>query len=282
MYSSGQGSKYSDHTPKTRKLVSFVGLIGSLKVADYAYFQTTTHYQSMKLFAWLVHIFTASGLLAGFMGLLAAIDGDYPAAMGWILATLVIDGIDGTFARMARVEEVLPHVDGKMIDYVIDFFTYAILPAYLFFVAVDAPAWVLYVGSFMMLLSAAIYYGLDGMVSEDGKHFIGFPVMWNMVVYIFIFVTPWFSWPVLLVIIASLAVLHFVPILVPYPSHGGRWWMLTIAMVVVFIVTALLNVWAYPEVSVIGRWGCLLSVCYLTLVTILDTYEAMTRVPEEG
>ena len=36
-----------------------------------------------------------------------------------------LDGIDGTFARMAKVKEVLPHVDGKMIDYVIDFFTYA-------------------------------------------------------------------------------------------------------------------------------------------------------------
>ncbi len=236
----------------------------------------------MKLFAWLVHLFTASGLLAGFMGLLAAIDGDYPSAMAWMLATLVIDGIDGTFARMARVKEVLPNVDGKTIDYVIDFFTYAILPAYLFFVAVDAPTWALYAGSFMMLMSAAIYYGLDGMVSEDGKHFIGFPVMWNMVVYVFIFVTPWLSWPVLLGVTAFLAVLHFVPIYTPYPSRGGRWWLLTITMVVVFIATALLNVWVYPEASALGRWGCLLSVGYLTLVTVLDTFQARTRVQGEG
>ena len=83
-----------------------------------------------KLAAWSVHIFTASGLLAGFMGLLAAIEGDYRAAMLWMLATLVIDGVDGTFARMARVGEVLPEVSGKTIDYVIDFFTYCILPAY--------------------------------------------------------------------------------------------------------------------------------------------------------
>jgi len=225
----------------------------------------------MKLAAWSVHLFTASGLLAGFMGLLAAIDGDYRAAMAWMLATLVIDGIDGTFARMAKVKEVLPQVDGKTIDYVIDFFTYAILPAYLFFVAVDAPVWALYAGSFMMLLSAAIYYGMDGMVSEDGKHFVGFPVLWNMVIYVFIFVTPWLAWPVTLGLVALFSVLHFVPILVPYPSRGGRWWAVTLGMVVVFIVTAGLNVWAFPGVSAIGRWGCLLSVGYLTLVTVLDT-----------
>jgi len=94
-----------------------------------------------KIAAWSVHLFTASGLLAGFMGLIAAISGDYQASMLWILATLVIDGIDGTFARMAKVKEVLPQVDGKTIDYVIDFFTYAILPAYLFFIAVEAPVW---------------------------------------------------------------------------------------------------------------------------------------------
>ena len=38
------------------------------------------------------------------MGLIAAISGDYQESMLWILA--VIDGIDGTFARMAKVKEV--------------------------------------------------------------------------------------------------------------------------------------------------------------------------------
>lgn len=208
------------------------------------------------------------------MGLLAAIEGNYRLAMLWMLATLVIDGIDGTFARLARVKEVLPQVDGKMIDYVIDFFTYAILPAYLFFVAVAAPEWARYTGSFLMLLSAAIYYGLDGMVSEDGKHFIGFPVLWNMFVYVLIFVTTGLSWPVMLGLVAFFAVMHFVPILVPYPSRGGRWWALTLVMVVVFIAAAVLNVWAYPVVSAIGYWASLLSIAYLTLVTVLDTFAA--------
>jgi phosphatidylcholine synthase len=232
--------------------------------------------------AWLVHLFTASGLLAGFMGLLAAIDGDYRLAMFWMLATLVIDGIDGTFARMAKVKEVLPHVDGTMIDYVIDFFTYAILPAYLFFVAVDMPEWARYAGAFAMLLSAAIYYGLEGMISEDGKHFVGFPVLWNMVVYVLIFVVPSLSWPVTLGAVALLAILHFVPILVPYPSRGGRWWGATLVAVVVFIGTAVANVWYAPEVTAWGYWGCLASVAYLTLVTVLDTFLARPQVQGKG
>ncbi|MFK8163700.1 MAG: phosphatidylcholine/phosphatidylserine synthase [Lewinella sp.] len=232
--------------------------------------------------AWSVHLFTASGLLVGFMGLLAAIDGDYRMAMCWMLTTLVIDGVDGTFARMAKVKEVLPHVDGKTIDYVIDFFTYAILPAYLFFVAVDMPEWARYAGAFAMLLSAAIYYGLEGMVSEDGKHFIGFPVLWNMVVYVFIFVAPSMSWPITLALVGALSILHFVPIMVPYPSRGGRWWAATLVAVVVFIATAVANVWYFPEVTAWGYWGAIASIAYLMLVTVLDTFSARPQVQGKG
>lgn len=226
-----------------------------------------------KFAAYLVHLFTASGLLAGFMGLLAVAQGDFRSAMFWMLATLVIDGVDGTFARMARVKEVLPHVDGKTIDYVIDFFTYAILPAYLFHEAIDMACWPKMISCFAMLLSAAIYYGMEGMVSENGKHFIGFPVMWNMAVFVFIFVVPELGpvWVHLLVI--ALAVLHFVPILVPYPSRGGRWWVVTLGCVVAFVASAVACVWFYPEVPAWAKWINIASIGYFTLVTVLDTWQ---------
>ena len=227
-----------------------------------------------KLAAWSVHLFTASGLLAGFMGLLAAVEGDYREAMFWLLATLVIDGIDGTFARMANVGEVLPQVSGKTIDYVIDFFTYAILPAYLFWVAIDMPDTPRLIGSFLMLMSAAIYYGLEGMVSEDGKHFVGFPVMWNMVVYVYIFVLPEMVWTVLLGLNIFFAIIHFVPILFPYPSRGGRWWMVTLFATVAFILSAVVNVWYYPEPVWWARWATILAVGYYGLISALDTFAA--------
>ena len=232
------------------------------------------------ILAYLVHLFTASGLLAGFMGLLAAVDGDYRLAMLWVLATLVIDGVDGTFARMAKVTEVLPAVSGKTIDYVIDFFTYAILPAYLFYVAIDLPYWPRLLCCFAMLMSAAIYYGLEGMVSPDGKHFVGFPVMWNMVVFVLIFVVPDLSPWLVIGLVVALAILHFVPILVPYPSRGGRWWGVTLASVVVFVGSAVACVWWYPEPVAWARWLNLGSIAYLTLVTVLDTLAGGTNHPE--
>ncbi|SEP95440.1 CDP-alcohol phosphatidyltransferase family protein [Neolewinella agarilytica] len=228
----------------------------------------------MKIFAWLVHIFTASGLLAGFMGLLSAIEGDYRTAMFWMLATLIIDGIDGTFARMAKVTEVLPQVSGKTIDYVIDFFTYAILPAYLFYVAIDMDYWPRLFCCFAMLLSAAIYYGLEGMVSEDGKHFIGFPVMWNMVMYVLIFVTPDLPDWALISTIVLLAILHFIPVHFAYPSRGGRWWGATLTATVLFIVSAAMNVWYFPEPKPLWRCICLGTTVYYGILAVVDTQEA--------
>lgn len=233
------------------------------------------------ILAYLVHLFTASGLLAGFMALLAIAAEDFRQAMCWMLATLVIDGIDGTFARLARVQDVLPQVSGKTIDYVIDFFTYAILPAYLFYVATAfSETWRL-AGSFAMLLSAAIYYGMEGMVSADGKHFVGFPVLWNMVVFVLLFVLPPLPPAVVIGMVFLLAILHFVPILVPYPSRGGRWWGLSVTMVVVFVVSAVGSVWYYPEAPGVIRGVNALSIGYFILVTALDTraYWAGPQVP---
>ncbi|CAH0999780.1 Phosphatidylcholine synthase [Neolewinella maritima] len=226
-----------------------------------------------RLAAWSVHVFTASGLLAGFMGLLAVTEGDYRGAMWWILVSLVIDGVDGTFARMARVQEVLPDVSGKTIDYVIDFFTYAILPAYLFYMAVDLAYLPRLLCAFAMLLSAAIYYGLDGMVSADGRHFVGFPVLWNMVVYVLVFVLPDLPAWATVGLVVAFAIMHFLPILFAYPSRGGRWWGLTIAATVAFIGSAIMNVYYYPEPSPLWRVVCVVATVYYAVLAAVDTLQ---------
>ena len=205
-----------------------------------------------RLAAWGVHLFTASGLLAGFMALLAAIEQDWRTAMLWLLACQIIDGVDGLMARAVRVKEVLPYMNGQNIDYVIDFFTYAIVPAYIFFAAIPLPSAASYAGAFIMLLTAAIYYGKEGMVAEDEAHFVGFPVMWNMVVYMQVFVfTGWSGW-VHLGLVVVFAVLHFLPIYFAYPSRDKSSYLPWVCTIL-FLAGLLVNVWVYPAVSVLGR-----------------------------
>jgi phosphatidylcholine synthase len=223
-----------------------------------------------RTLAWSVHAFTASGLLAGFMAMLAINDGNWRLAMSWLLLCLFIDGVDGTFARMFRVKEVLPNVDGKTIDYVIDFATYAIIPAYFFYMAelVDE-IWRLPCVAIILMVSV-LYYGKEGMVSED-NYFVGFPVMWNMVVFFMVFIFP----PIPLVhtaLVFVFALLHFVPIKYAYPSRSSRFFKLTLMVTVLFFVMVLLSIYFYPEVPAWVKALAFGTVGYYAVLALYVSY----------
>lgn len=200
---------------------------------------------SQKALAWFVHVFTASGLIAGFMALLAAHHGDFREAMFWLIIAFIIDGVDGTLARKFKVTEILPYMDGKTIDYVVDFFNFAIVPAYIFYLSDLVPVdWRLPLTAIILLVSA-VYYGKSGMVSDD-KYFIGFPVLWNMVVYFLIFIFTWPSWLNAFTIV-FFAVAHFVPLKYIYPSQARRWQKATSVIGGLFFILMCIIVYLYPE-----------------------------------
>ncbi|MCB0588531.1 MAG: hypothetical protein KDD06_24780 [Phaeodactylibacter sp.] len=211
-----------------------------------------------KTLAWSVHIFTASGVLTVFMAILAVSAHNFRTAMFWLLGALLIDGIDGTLARLFRVSEVLPNVSGKNIDFVIDFASYAIVPAYMIYESglMEGP-WNL-AATFLILLVSAVYYGKEGMVSDD-YYFVGFPVMWNMAAFYMIFVFQWGHWANV-VLVGALSVLHFVPIKVAYPSRTAHWRWPTLVVTAFFIFMVVAITFYYPESKAwlnILAWSCL-------------------------
>ncbi|NNE67679.1 MAG: phosphatidylcholine/phosphatidylserine synthase [Pyrinomonadaceae bacterium] len=231
---------------------------------------------SDKILPWSVHVFTASGLLAGFLAILAINRSDWRAAMAWLLVALVVDGIDGTLARIFKVSEKLPNIKGKMIDTVVDFTNYAVVPAYFIYMAgVVSPAVDLPI-AFLILLVSAIYYGKEGMVSHD-YYFIGFPVMWNVVVFYLVFVFPDPSIPVgtlkivNALVIVILAVLHFVPVKFAYPSRATRMKLLTIAATFSILLVMPLVVWLYPSVPVWLRILAIVNLAYFGVLAFFDT-----------
>ena len=224
-----------------------------------------------KIAAWSVHIFSACGLLAGFMAILAINAENWQAAMAWLLVTLVIDGIDGTFARKFKVGKVLPRINGKTIDNVVDFTTYAVIPAYFFYMnGLVEPSWNLPL-TFLILLVSVIYYGKEGMISED-FYFIGFPVMWNIVVFYLVFVFSLNSFGNALIII-SLSILHFLPIKFAYPSRATRLKILTVVFTAIILLVMPLIVWFYPNVPIWLKWIAVLNLVYFGGLAILDTFE---------
>jgi phosphatidylcholine synthase len=173
-----------------------------------------------KALAWLVHLYTAMGLVcAALMTVLVVRGGDesFRAAFLLMMIATAVDATDGWLARKARVKEVLPEFDGGELDNQIDFLTYTALPVMLIWRADLLPgdlAWLL----LLPLLASAYGFAQVNVKSADG-FFIGFPSYWNIVAYyLYTLQAPvWVS--VALITICSL--LTFVPTLYLYATRGG-------------------------------------------------------------
>ena len=174
----------------------------------------------VTVLAWLVHFYTAIGLVcaAGIAVLIVRGDGaSFRRAFILMLVATAIDATDGWLARLARVKEVLPHVNGRTLDDVIDFQTYVALPLLLLWRADLLPgamAWLLIVP----LLAGAYGFSQADAKTEDG-FFLGFPSYWNIVAFYLYVLNPpvWVSAAAIVI----LATLTFVPTPYIYATQGG-------------------------------------------------------------
>lgn len=225
---------------------------------------------TQKALAFSVHIFTSSGMVAGFMALLAVADHEFKSAMLWLFLALIIDGIDGTFARMAKVKEVLPNFDGGMIDAVIDFSTYAIIPAYFIYEAPLLPEEVKLLSASIILLVSAMYYGKLGMITSD-YYFLGFPVLWNLVAFYLFFVMNFSEW-INFIFIIAFSIMHFIPIKFAYPSRTDKFRVFNILATVIFLISNIWIIYISPERNELLSWISIACVAYFLFIAIYNTW----------
>ncbi len=172
-----------------------------------------------RLFAWGAHIFTATGMIVGFKALESAYLAKPYETIFWLLLTVAIDGIDGTIARKARVTEVLPRIDGHMIDFVVDFANFVIIPCVIFYQMKMVPQPVLFPCVAAILYASLYHYGNKAQVTQD-LHFLGFPAWWNLVIY-YLFILDLGQWANLAITVGVI-ILHFLPVKFIYVSRMVR------------------------------------------------------------
>ncbi len=186
--------------------------------------------EGFPLAAWSVHAFTASGIVLALLALEAVIENREREALLWLFAALVVDGVDGTFARAARVRERLPRIDGEALDLIIDYVTYVLIPALMFWrmdVLPDALAMPL---TGLVLVSSLYVFARCDMKTDDG-YFRGFPALWNIVAFYFVVAPPEPIWAA--AIVAALVVLTFAPVHAVHPFRVrdyGKWPAITAAL----------------------------------------------------
>jgi phosphatidylcholine synthase len=168
----------------------------------------------MKLVSALVHCFTASGMIAVMLSVNAIWLGDARLAMLWLGAALLIDGLDGPLARWAKVSENLPNIDGAILDHVIDYMSYCVLPALMIYRFGLVPAgFELPIACLILVVSLYIFANRNAKTAEND--FRGFPANWNIVVFYLIIFEPPLGFNLILCLFLSAMI--FAPILIVHP-----------------------------------------------------------------
>jgi phosphatidylcholine synthase len=133
-----------------------------------------TRSMTPRISALAVHLFTAIGASLAMLALHEAFQQDWAGMALWLALAFVVDGIDGPLARHFDVKTNAPEIDGVLMDLIIDFLTYVVIPAYALYASGLLPGWS---GWFVVLLvpfASAVYFADTRMKTADNS-FSGFP-----------------------------------------------------------------------------------------------------------
>ena len=137
----------------------------------------------------------------------------------WLGLALFVDGIDGPMARKLQVKSVLPTWSGDMLDNVIDYVTYVLIPAFALYNRGFMGEGLSFLSAAIIVISSAVYYADTSMKTKE-NFFKGFPVVWNMLVFTLFIIEPG-EWTSFAAVVFS-AVLTFLPINFLHPVRVKR------------------------------------------------------------
>lgn len=194
--------------------------------------------------AWGVHLFTASGAVFGLLSIIAITGEQWMQAFLWMALAIAVDSFDGALARRFRVKQVLPNFDGALLDNIVDYLNYVIVPAYFLYAAGLLPQEFAIIGAAVTVLVSAYQFCQEDAKTDD-HYFKGFPSYWNIAVfYLFILgLSPWLN----LALVIFLSILVFVPIKYIYPSRTETNQRLTIFLGIIWVLSSLAIIVQYPE-----------------------------------
>ena len=189
-----------------------------------------------KIAAWAVHGFTGSGAVLGLLAIISILNDDAVGAFLWLGLALLIDGIDGTLARKVDVSKLTPNIDGTILDSVIDYLNYVIIPSLMIYWFQMVPLWFELITPSAIILASLYTFSNLKMKTED-FYFRGFPAVWNIVVlYFFILGTNGY---VNISVIVVCIILTFIPVKFVHPLRVKELRNLTIFFTIIWSATTL-------------------------------------------
>jgi len=203
-----------------------------------------------KIAAWAVHGFTASGAVLGFLAIISIFNNDQTSSFLWLGLALLVDGLDGTIARKVGVSDKATNIDGSMLDNLVDYLNYVIIPSLMIYWFQMVPnGWEIIIPAGIFAVSLYTFANIN-MKTED-YYFSGFPALWNIVVlYFYILNTNQY---INLIVIIFLSILTFIPIKFVHPLRVKKLRNITIFCTIIWSATTLKLVTTFPEINLFNE-----------------------------
>jgi phosphatidylcholine synthase len=214
--------------------------------------------------AWLVHLYTASGVLIALLTLSLIEQTKFQEAFWLMSLAVLIDATDGTLARLVRVKERIPWFDGNRLDDIVDYLNYVLVPVIFLLQADLLPKeGAIWLAAAPLLASA---YGFCQKEAKTSDHFfLGFPSYWNIVAF-YLFVLQTSRW-VNAFFILVFSFLVFVPVKYLYPSRSPILRTPTIALGILWGILVLIVIYLLPDPPMLLVYGSLLYPVYYMILS---------------
>lgn len=227
-----------------------------------------------KTLAMGVHFFTATGAIWGLLAMYAIFNHEWRLAILWMIIAMFVDGFDGMLARWADVKKYAANIDGALMDNILDYLNYVLVPAMFLIEAGLLPTALAWPTAFVILLASAYQFTqvdaktdtLAGTGESNEYFFKGFPCYWNvMVLYMLIMqMNPWLN----LAFVILFNILVFVPVKWLYPSRNTRLKRLTLILSYLYGIIGIWGVMQYPDVPRWVVWASFVYVGYYVALSL--------------
>jgi len=222
--------------------------------------------------AYSVHIYTTLGIVCGFFALSAVYEENLKDAFLYLGLSLFIDGTDGFLARRFKVSEYAPRINGVILDVIIDYFNYVILPVIIIIKFQFLPHGISYTICILILIASCYTFANVKQKTKD-NYFNGFPALWNLLIlYFYILQTAQII--NLFAVILSL-ICTFLPIKYVHPLRVKNYKLLAISLFFVWGITSVILIYmnsrefSYQTVF----WIWIISNALIFLVSLKRTFK---------
>ncbi len=216
--------------------------------------------------AWGVHLFTASGAVFGLLAILSIFEKDWKMMIVWMIVAMLVDGFDGMLARLADVKKYANGIDGALLDNILDYLNYVMVPA-LFLIKADIlPENMRLLAASSILITSAYQFTQTDAKTDD-HHFKGFPSYWNVAaLYMLLMGLPvWVNFAFLMLF----NIMVFIPIKYIYPSRNSYLRTLTLALTYLYGAVGIWGLLQYPNHPQWVVWASFIYVGYYLVLSII-------------